>query len=297
MKKKKITLGTFILNLILIILSLCCIIPMIILISISFSDEMLINKLGYSIFPRGFDTSAYAFIFTNPKTILTAYGVTAFETFLGTFLSVLVISMGAYPLSRRTFIWRKGFNFYFYFTMLFGGGMVPLYILNTQYLHLGNSIWVYIFPSIVNVWYMFIIRTFYTSIPEALIESAYLDGASEMKIYYSIMLPLSKPAIATISLFLVLVKWNDWNTSLLYITDPNLETLQYLLQKILTNVQLLKDSMMIMPASAIESMSTDVPTETLRMAMAVLAAGPMTLVFPFFQKYFVKGLTIGSVKG
>lgn len=298
MKKNKINFGTLLTNFTLIILSLSCIIPMIMLVSISLSDEALINKQGYGIFPRGWDTSAYEYLFANPESLIDAYKVTAFTSFLGTLLSLIVMSMAAYPLSRSCFKWRKGFNFYFYFTMLFGGGMVPLYILNTQYLKMGNTIWVYIFPTLVNVWYMFILRTFYKSIPEGLIESAYIDGASEFKIYWSIMLPLSKPSLATIALFTILTKWNNWHTSLLYITNPKLETLQYLLQKILQNVQFLKQNMLVMPGSAYESVvENDLPTESLRMAMAVLAAGPMVFVFPFFQKYFVRGLTVGSIKG
>jgi len=295
--KKKISFGNLLANFVLILLSLCCIIPIVMIVSISLSDESLINSMGYSILPRGFDTTAYEYIFENPKMLTDAYIVTIFTTIVGTVLSLVVMSMGAYPLARRSFLWKKGFNFYFYFTMLFSGGMVPLYILNTQYLKMGNTIWIYIFPALINVWYMFILRTFYKSIPEALIESAYIDGASEMKIYWSIMLPLSKPSLATIALFTLLGKWNDWNTSLLYITEDNLVTLQYLLQNILNNLQLLKENMLRMPASALESMETSVPSETLRMAMAVMAMGPMVFVFPFFQKYFVRGLTVGGVKG
>lgn len=295
MKKKNC--GNIFANIIMILLSLSCIIPVIILISISVSDENLINELGYSVFPRGISFTAYAYIFENPGMLIDAYAVTIFETVIGTLLSVIIMSMAAYSLSRRNFKIRKGVNFYFYFTMLFSGGMVPSYILITQYLKLGDSIWVYIIPSLVNVWYMFLIRTFFKGIPEALVESAYLDGAGEFKIYWSIMLPLSKPVIATVALFTVLARWNDWNTSLLYINNDKLVTLQYLLQKILKNLQLLKDNMLYMPSSAVESMTTDVPTETLRMAMAVMAAGPVMFVFPFFQKYFVRGLTVGSVKG
>jgi len=295
--KKKMTFGYLCLNIMMIILSLSCILPVIILISISISQEELIATLGYSLFPRGVDFTAYAYIFENPKMIVDAYGVTIFSSVVGTVLSVFIMSMAAYSLSRNSFKMRKALNFYFYFTMLFSGGLVPTYIFNTQYYHLGDTLWIYIIPSLVNVWYMFLIRTFFKGIPDALVESAYLDGAGEFKIYYSIMLPLSKPVIATVSLFTVLNKWNDWNTSLLYINNERLVTLQYLLQKILKNLQLLKENMLNMPASAIESMTAEMPTETLRMAMAVVAAGPMLFVFPLFQKYFVRGLTVGSVKG
>ncbi len=296
-KLKSIKISRILLNAVLIIFSLSCIVPFLVLISISFSEEMLINRFGYSVLPRGFDITAYAYIFKNPSVLLDAYMVTILSAVAGTLLSVTVMSLAAYPLSRDYLKHKKVITYYIFFTMLFSGGLVPSYILITQYLKLGNSFYVYVIPGLVNVWYIFLLRTFFKGIPTSLIESAHLDGASEIKIFIFVIIPLSKPVLATIALFGVLTRWNDWYTSLLYISNQRLYTLQYLLQKILINLQTLKDNMLNMPSFAVEESMVNLPSETLRMAMAVVAAGPMILVFPFFQKYFVRGLIIGSIKG
>ena len=197
----------------------------------------------------------------------------------------------AYPLSRRSYKLRTFTTWYLFITTLFGGGLVPTYLVNTNLLHLDNTIWIYILPGMVSAWTVIVIRTFYQSIPESLVEAAKLDGASEFRIYFQIMLPLSVPVLATYGFMALIGKWNDWNTSLIYITDTRLYSLQYLLQKILREADMLKQM-------AEEGMSTyDIPTETMRYAMSVIVAGPMLFVFPFFQKYFAKGMMIGSVKG
>ena len=190
---------------------------------------------------------------------------------------------------------RRIVNFYLFFTMLFGGGLIPTYILTTQYLNLQNTIWVIILSQLVNVWYVFILRTFIKDIPEAIIESAMIDGASEFKIFLHIILPMSKSAIATIGLFTLLAYWNEWMTALLYINKPELFTLQYLLQKIMLNLQAMLQNMNKVPSN----MATNeaIPSETARMAMVIIAAGPMIVIMPFFQKYFTRGMTIGAVKG
>jgi putative aldouronate transport system permease protein len=227
--------------------------------------------------------------------IIRAYGVTTFTTFVGTFLSVLVMALCAYPLSRPDFKWRYPLTFFIFFTMLFGGGLIPTYIVITKYYGLGDTIWVYILPSLANAFQIIIFRTFFAGLPFSLIESAKLDGASELKIFFKIILPLSKPAIATIGLFNVLGRWNEWMTALIYIRDDKLYTLQFLLQRILMEVEYINN---IATELSVDFGSTmDVPTETVRFAMAIVAAGPMLFVFPFFQKYFAKGLTIGGVKG
>jgi len=297
MKKYKLSISRIINNIILILFSLSCVLPFFLLIAISLSNETDINSFGYKLFPVKLDFTAYSYIFKNPDGLINAYEVTIFITVAATVLSLLVMSLVAYPLSRQNFRFKKSLSFYIFFTMLFSGGLVPSYILNTQYLHLSDNILVYIVPSLVSAWYIIIIRTFFKEIPAALIESAQLDGAGEFRILFTIVLPLSKPVLATVALLTALGKWNDWYNSLLYITDEKLYTLQYLLQRILMDLQLLKDNMVNMPGSAADSMIMDIPGESLRMAMAVLAAGPMIFVFPFFQKYFVRGLTVGSVKG
>ncbi len=179
--------------------------------------------------------------------------------------------------------------------MLFSGGLVPTYILLTQYLHLNDTIWVYILPSLINPWYIFMIRTFFAGIPEEIVESAVLDGASEYKILAVMILPLSKPVLATVALFIFLGKWNCWYEAMLYINDDKLVSLQYLLQRVMNNIKLLQDSSVSNMSNLLSA--EEIPSETVRMATAVLVAGPALFVFPFFQKYFVKGLTVGSVKG
>lgn len=278
-----------------IIFSLAFIIPFIYLLSLSVTKESVILSGGYKLIPQEIDFEAYKQIFRNPTKILKAYEVTAVMSFLGTFLSVLVMLLMAYPLSRQQFKYRQGFTFFVYFTMLFSGGLIPSYIVNTRLLHLGNSFWVYVFPQLVSAYYILIMRTFFKSMPQALMEAAKIDGATELTIMGRIVLPLSKPIIATVSLLLLLAKWNDWNTTLVYITDEKLYTLQYLLQKIVREDQFVQQ--MSQESNLLLEIKKDAPIESMRFAMAVVAAGPMLVIFPFFQKYFTRGLTIGAVKG
>ena len=204
------------------------------------------------------------------------------------------MAMVAYPLSRTKLKGRNAINFYIYFTMLFGGGLIPTYLLVASTLHLNNTIWVYILPTLISPWYVFMMRTFFQGIPGEIIESATVDGASEYTIFVRMILPLSKPVLATVALMFFLAKWNDWNTALIYISDANLYSLQYLLQKILRELDMIAQ----MQQAGMGSIdASKIPGETMRMAMAVVAAGPALIVFPFFQKYFVKGLTVGAVKG
>ncbi len=214
---------------------------------------------------------------------------------MGTLISIFIMMMCAYALARKDFKYKRIINFYLFFTMLFYGGMVPNYILVTQYLRLQNTVWILIISGLVNVWYLFVLRTFIQDIPEAIMDSAMLDGAREFQTFLFIVLPLSKPAIATIGLFVLLGRWNEWMTALLYITNPKLYPLQYLLQRILQSLEeVLKSSGQ---TTADISMSDEFSGEAVRMALAVVVAGPMLFIMPFFQKYFVRGMTIGSVKG
>lgn len=276
-----------------IIICLLTTLPFLLLLGISFSNERDIVYSGYSLIPKHFDLSAYQYVFKNPTAILKAYGFTAFTSFTGTFLSVFMMSLIAYPLSIKKFRLRNFFSMYLFVTMIFSGGMAGGYIINAKYLHLSNTPWIFILPGTISAWYVIILRTFFQGIPNEIKESARIDGASHWRIFFSMILPLSKPALATVALMTLLAKWNDWMTCMLYITNNDMLTIQYLLQRIMENIKLLEQVSQIGMASA----AGEIPSETVRMAMAVIAAGPMIMVFPFFQKYFTKGLTVGSVKG
>ncbi len=291
--KKKNMVTQAILIIFFTILCALIIFPFLLLVSVSLSDAETVAT-GYKLIPNPIDFSAYQYVFKNPTSILRAYGVTFVFSASAMVLGVLFMSMVAYPLSRTKLKGRGVLNFYLYFTMLFGGGLVPTYLLISKVLHLNDTIWVYILPGLISPWYVFMIRTFFRGIPEEIIESATIDGASEYTIFIKMILPLSKPVLATVALFTFLGKWNDWNTALIYIENQKLYSLQYLLQKIMTDLDMLKQ-LQQMGAGMANNM--DVPSESMRMAMAVIAAGPALVVFPFFQKYFVKGLTVGSVKG
>lgn len=292
-KKKKIKKGQIVLHIVFILMVLMYIVPFILTISISFSDETSLIRNGYSLIPREFSLEAYKMVFRNPAQILQSYKVTIIFTGIATALAVLIMGIMAYPLSRPNYSFRGPISFFVLFTMLFSGGMVPSYLLIVKYLHLDNTIWVYILPSLVSAYNLIIIRTNYKSLPEELIEAAKVDGAKELYICFKIVMPLCKPVLASIGFLFLVAKWNDWNTALLYITDPNLYSLQYLLQKILNEAEFLKQL-----AEAGELMGGEVfPSESFRYAMALVAAGPVLCVFPFFQKYFAKGMTLGGVKG
>lgn len=277
------------------ILCVVVLIPFLLLVSISLSKEEDILFNGYKLIPQHLSLDAYKFVFSSPGKIFQAYKVTIFYSLISMVLSTLLMSMIAYPLTRKKLKGRRVLSFYLYFTMLFSGGLVPSYILITQYLKLSNSILVYIIPSLMNPWNIFMLRSFFSDLPESMIESVKIDGASEYRIFWSFVLPLSKPVIATVALTTFLVKWNEWFTCMLYINDTELYSLQFLLQSIMDNIKLLQELDASGSGRLIDM--AQIPSETTRMVMAVVVAGPAVLVFPFFQKYFVKGLTVGSVKG
>ncbi len=286
-KKEYILTGVFI------VLCAIFILPLVLVISVSVSSETDIAAYGYSLIPKHIDFAAYSYIFRTPKKIIDAYKVTFIFSIVTMVLSVLLQSMVAYALARPDFKGKKFVSFYLYFTCMFSGGLVPFYLLITQYLHLQDTIWVYIVPALINVFNIFMIRTNMQAIPNELYESAIIDGAEEYRVYWQIIMPLSKPVLATVALMTFLSKWGDWMTPMLYINNrDDLISLQYLLQKIMNDLELLKDDSMSMYTQNIA-----VPSETVRMAMALVVAGPGLVIFPFFQKYFTKGMTVGSVKG
>jgi putative aldouronate transport system permease protein len=273
------------------------IVPFLLVISVSLTSDDDILAYGYRLIPKRLDFTAFRFAFSNMSQIVDAYAVTALQSFAGTLFGAAVMFFCAYSLSRRYFAFRKQVTLYVFFTMIFSGGLIPSYIINTQFLHIGNSIWIYLLPGLVSPFYVIVMRTFLKDIPAALPESAKIDGASELIILLRIILPLSKPVLATVSLLMLLDKWNNWYTAMIYIRNPKLYTLQYLLQKILLESQAIQGMIDNVPPGMTRQFNFRMPIESLRYAMCLIAAGPMLLVFPFFQKHFSKGLTIGAVKG
>lgn len=293
-KKRSRILTTTVILTVLILFSLMCIIPILSVISISLTQETDIVTYGYRMIPKHFSGTAYQFIFKNPMQIVRGYLVSIGVTGIGTLLSLILTSMLAYVISRKDFAYHRGLAFYVFFTMLFNGGLVPTYMLVSQGLHLKDTFWVLIVPYLINAWFTLLLKTYFQKVPAALLESAKIDGSSEIRSFFSIVVPLSKPALATVGLLITLNYWNDWWLSMLYIEDENLINLQYLLIRMMRDLTELLQNITTAPAG---STLRDFPNESARMAMCVLAAGPMLFVFPFFQKYFVKGLTVGAVKG
>ena len=292
--KKKFPVGQLALHIIFILVCLTYILPFMLLVSISLSNESDIGKYGYRLIPKKIDFSGYQTVFRNPTQIINSYKTTIIFSFLSVILGLILMSLLAYVLSRKNCKFRKILTFYIFFTMLFGGGLIPTYLVNTRMLHLGNSIWVYILPGLVSAWHTLMMRSFIQNLPESLIESGKIDGANEFLIYLKIVLPLSKPVLATVGFMTLIGKWNDWMTSLIYIRNDSLYSLQYMLQKILREIDFVEK----VSATGNNQLSDyTLPKEATRYATAVLAAGPMLFVFPFFQKYFTKGLTVGAVKG
>lgn len=293
----KLTEGVVI-NGVLFLFCVLCIVPFLLVISVSISSEKDIVFHGYGLIPLTIDFAAYRYVIANADQIMQSYKVSLFVSFFGTAVSVTVMALCAYPLARRTFRYRRIIMFYVFFTMLFSGGLVPTYILVAKYLGMQDTVWALFVPTLVNAWTIIVMRAFFQKLPEELFESAKLDGANEFLIFRSLVLPLSVPIIATMSLFGLLARWNEWFPALLYIDSPELFPIQYLLQRIMRDVERIRDLLEQGMANVpLEDISESVPMEPARMAICIVAAGPMILVFPFFQKYFVRGITVGSLKG
>ncbi|MGF7144289.1 putative aldouronate transport system permease protein [Anaerotaenia torta] len=272
--------------------ALICVIPFYLIIVASFTSEGSLIRNGYPLIPTDFSVQSYLLCLKNPISILKAYGTTIGVTAAGTAISVFVASMTGYVLSRKDFPWRNKLSFFFFFTTLFNGGLVPWYMLCVRYLHFKNSYLGVLLPLMFSVWNMIIAKSFMNGIPSAISESAKMDGANDFIIFLRLILPLSKPLLATLSLFAALAYWNDWYNCMLYITDTNMFTLQYYLQRMLGSAEAMR---LVAEKSGIALPS--VPLESMKMAMTVIATGPIVLLYPFVQRYFVKGLTIGAVKG
>lgn len=274
------------------IFALICVLPFYLIVVASFTDESSLIRNGYPLFFRDFSIESYKLCLKNPMSILIAYANTIGVTLVGTLIAILLATMTGYVLSRKDFPWRNKFSFYFFFTTLFNGGLVPWYIMCVRYLHMKNSYMGLILPLLFSVWNMIIAKTFMNGIPAAISESAKMDGANDMVIFVKLILPLSKPLIATLGLFSALAYWNDWYNCMLYITNENMFNLQYYLQRLLGSAEALR---IVAEKSGIALPS--IPLESMKMAMTVIATGPIVLLYPFVQRYFVKGLTIGAVKG
>jgi putative aldouronate transport system permease protein len=288
-RRKPINWGNLLVHAVLILIGIVCVMPMILIVSVSLSDERALALDGYSLLPVGFTTFAYAYVLQNPGQVLHAYGVTALVTTVGTVVGLLLCAMLAYPLSRSDYRLRGPLSFYVFFTLLFSGGMVPFYILMTRYLGLKDNILALILPYLVTAWYVLILRTSFAQLPVDLLDAARIDGAGEWRIFFQIVLPLSKPVLATIGLFFVLRYWNDWFLALLFVNNAALYPLQYLLYVLMANINFL--------ASNPQTTGVPIPAQSARMAMAVLAFGPALFTFLLLQKYFVRGITIGGLKG
>lgn len=274
------------------IASIVCLIPFIMLVSGSLTSEKEIIASGYALFPKEISLEAYKLAFKNPEDIIRAYGVSIFVTLCGTLFGLLIVVITAYVLSRPDFKYRNKLSFYFYFTTLFSGGLLSVYIFMIRYLHLKDSILALILPMVMNIFYLLIMKSFIAALPNSICESAKIDGANDFVIVMKIVIPLSKAGLATIGLFYALDYWNDWYHAMLYIGDYQKYPLQYLLYNILSSSDAISRISSLSGVSMVE-----LPSNSMKLAMAVIATGPILLVYPFVQKFFVKGITVGAVKG
>ncbi|MBL4934620.1 carbohydrate ABC transporter permease [Clostridium sp. YIM B02515] len=288
--RKKFSIANVIINLVFIIACIFCILPLLLVLSVSLSNENSIYKNGYHLIPQVFSFKAYEFIFSGNSPVLNAYLITTIVTVVGTFIHLYITSMLAYGLSRKEVKYNKGLSFFVFFCLLFSGGMLPWYILITKYLHMKDTIIVLIFPYLVSSVNVLIMKNFFKGVPNSIIEAARIDGSSEYNTFLKIIMPISKPVFATIGLFVAVFYWNDWMTCSLFINNNKLYDLQFLLQSIMNNIAYLQGNPML------EKVGTNLPDETARMATCILAIAPIIIAYPFIQKYFEKGLTIGAVK-
>lgn len=280
------------------VLAIASVMPLVLVICISFSSAESLARNGYKFIPTEWSLQAYESVAQMGSSVGQSYKMTIFYAFFGTALSLFVMSMLAYVLARKDFKYRRGLAFYVFFTTLFSGGLVPSYILNARYLHLNDTIWIFLLPTLVSAFDVIVLRTFVqNSIPDSLFDAAKIDGANDFQVYWLIVLPLFKAGLATIGLFNVVNRWNNWFTGILYIENPKLVPVMTLLQKIQKDIDYLKANTDMADSQEALQMMQSIPSESARMAIAIIAILPLLIIYPFFQKYFVKGLTVGSVKG
>jgi len=281
---------------VLLILTIIAFMPFVLIFVTSFTDETVLIRSGYTFFPEKLSLNAYKYLFSNYYTILRAYGVSAFVTVTGTGVGVLITAMLAYPMARKDFKYRNLLAFAAFFTLLFNGGIVPSYIMWTRLFSINNTLAALIIPNyLMNAFNVLLVRNYYTgNVPAEVIESAKIDGAGEMRIFFRIMLPMSVPVIATVGLFTGLAYWNDWINALYYISSPVYYGIQNLLIRLLNNIQFLKSSQ---AATILAGREVELPSTGIRMALAVLGILPIIILYPFLQKYLIKGVVMGAVKG
>jgi putative aldouronate transport system permease protein len=293
-RKDKVSLGVTIFAFALMtVASVVCLLPFIMMVSASFSNENIIMTKGIGVLPKGFSLRAYEVILAYPKYMIGSYVVTVLLTVSGTLIGLFLIAMTGYSLTRPDFFIRNKIAFFFYFTTLFSAGLAPSYIWMVRYLGLKNSYLSVLLPLLMTPWLIILMRNFLKSIPYEITESGKIDGAGDFKIFYSLIFPMAKPGLATVGLFLALSYWNDWYNAMLYLPNVDYKPLQYHLYRIVNEAAALKNSL----AGAAVVLSASLPSTTLKMATAVLATGPIILLYPFVQKFFISGIVVGSVKG
>ncbi|HIU76206.1 MAG TPA: carbohydrate ABC transporter permease [Candidatus Pelethocola excrementipullorum] len=278
-------------------MALVCLVPFVMIVSGSFSSESAIMKNGFSLLPQDFSLEAYKTVFNEPIVVLRAYATTIGLTLVGTAIGLLLQTMTAYVLSRKDFEWRNVFSFFFYFTTLFSGGLVPSYVLMTRTLNLKNSYLALLLPLVFSVYNLLIMKSYITALPESLIDAAKIDGCGEVRTLFQIVMPLIKPALATVGLFIALAYWNDWYNAMLYIKEETKYPLQYFLYQQVNDIEAYKKLIANSSVSSAVVSSVSLPTQTLKMALTIVVTGPIILAYPLVQKYFVQGITIGAVKG
>ena len=275
--------------------ALACIIPFIFVVIIAFSSPESLRTAGYTFFPTEWTLASFRAAFDMGETLWRSFFISVFVTVAGTFLSLIMTIMYSYGLYRQDYPLRKFFAFFVFFTMVFGGGLVPTVVLVRNLLGLSDTIWALIVPMMIAPFHVIIMRTFFkTSIPESLIECAGLDGSGEFRTLFTIVVPLAKPGIATIGLLTAISYWNDWFNALLFIRDRNLFPLQYLLMEMQLNMEFLRRNLAMIGAANVQF--ADLPGEGLRMALAVIVVLPIAFAYPFFQQYIISGLTVGAIK-
>jgi putative aldouronate transport system permease protein len=279
-------------------IAIMCLIPFVMIFSGSFSSESAVVANGFSLLPQDFSFEAYKTVFEDPMVVVRAYATTITLTLVGTFLGLMFQMITAYVLTRQDFEWRNFFSFFFYFTTLFSGGLVPTYILYTNTLDLKDSYLALLLPLVFSAYNLLIMKSYISGIPDSLVDAAKIDGCSEIGTLFRVVMPLIKPALATVGLLIALAYWNDWYNAMLYIKSEEKYPLQYFLYDTVNNIEAYKR---LIASGA--SLSTDVisalslPTQTLKLALTIVVTGPIILAYPFVQKYFVQGITIGAVKG